>query len=36
MTQEESKLKVSGALGAQKVVAAFQAQSALFEEFMSN
>jgi sigma-B regulation protein RsbU (phosphoserine phosphatase) len=35
MTQEESKLKVSGALGAQKVVAAFQAQSALFEEFIS-
>jgi sigma-B regulation protein RsbU (phosphoserine phosphatase) len=35
MTEEEIKLKVSGALSAEEVVAAFQAQSALFEEFIS-
>ena len=35
MTQEEIKLKVSGALSAEEVVAAFQAQSLLFEKFIS-
>ena len=35
MTQEEIKLKVSGALSAEEVVAAFQAQSTLFEKFIS-
>jgi sigma-B regulation protein RsbU (phosphoserine phosphatase) len=35
MTQEKIKLKVSGALSAEEVVAAFRAQSALFEEFIS-
>ena len=35
MTKEDYKRKVSGILSADKVVAAFQAQSALFEEFIS-
>ena len=35
MTQEDMKGNVSGILSADKVVAAFQAQSALFEEFIS-
>ncbi|MGD9412950.1 MAG: SpoIIE family protein phosphatase [Desulfobacterales bacterium] len=35
MTQEEIKLKGSGALSAEEVVAAFQAQSLLFEKFIS-
>jgi sigma-B regulation protein RsbU (phosphoserine phosphatase) len=35
MTQEGFKRKVSGLLSAEKVVAAFQAQSALFEDFIS-
>jgi len=35
MTQEGFKRKVGGILSAEEVVAAFQAQSALFEEFIS-
>jgi hypothetical protein len=35
MGQKGFKRKVSGILSAEKVVAAFRAQSALFEEFIS-
>ena len=35
MTQKGFKRKISGILSAGEVVAAFQAQSALFEEFIS-
>ena len=35
MTQEDIKRYVRGMLSADKVVAAFQAQSALFEDFIS-
>jgi hypothetical protein len=35
MTQEDNKRNVSGILSTDKVIAAFQAQSGLFENFIS-